>query len=156
MTIRKATVCSISQGTMRVADLLNSFGWELAYLSGAPSANVTTPIDEVTPQALAAEAQARAAAIEENPDCETDHDSDLLAALFDALNEFAPPYCYFGASEGDGSDYGFWPIMDAIEELPRIRNVEGEEIPNEDHCYANDHGNVTVYSASGEVILELV
>lgn len=34
----------------------------------------------------------------------------LIEALFDALNEIAPEGCYFGASEGDGSDYGFWQV----------------------------------------------
>lgn len=36
----------------------------------------------------------------------------LLDALFDELNEIAPPGHYFGAHPGDGSDFGFWP--DAI------------------------------------------
>ncbi|HYW24877.1 MAG TPA: hypothetical protein VE953_11985 [Terriglobales bacterium] len=34
----------------------------------------------------------------------------LLEDLYDALNDLAPEGCYFGAHEGDGSDFGFWPI----------------------------------------------
>jgi hypothetical protein len=38
---------------------------------------------------------------------------DLLDELFDALNEFAPEGVYFGALEGDGSDFGFWSNPEA-------------------------------------------
>ena len=45
-------------------------------------------------------------------------DSDVLEtvgylvweALYDALNDCAPDGWYFGNTEGDGSDYGFWAI----------------------------------------------
>ena len=32
--------------------------------------------------------------------------------LFDILDSVAPEGCYFGALEGDGSCYGFWPCED--------------------------------------------
>lgn len=34
----------------------------------------------------------------------------LVSKLFDILDQIAPKYCYFGAHQGDGSDYGFWEI----------------------------------------------
>src|SRR5690606_28187904 len=55
----------------------------------------------------------------------------ILEELFDVLNEFAPPYCYFGANEGDGSDFGFWIDRFSLEEA--IENGEVlkvDEIPN--------------------------
>ena len=139
----KATVGSISHGTLRTIDLLRAFAFELSYLSG-DYAELVNLADE------------RHEAIDVDADNETPEDSELVNELIDALNELAPAYCYFGAHEGDGSDFGFWPSMEAIDELPRIQNVEGEDIPAEDHAYVNDHGNVTVYNAAGAVILELV
>lgn len=40
----------------------------------------------------------------------------LIEALFDAINEIAPEGTYFGAHEGDGSDYGFWSYEDEDDE----------------------------------------
>lgn len=41
-----------------------------------------------------------------------DQASDDLHELFDILDAIAPEGCYFGAHEGDGSLYGFWPCDD--------------------------------------------
>lgn len=80
----------------------------------------------------------------------------ILSELFDALNEFAPPYAHFGASEGDGASYGFWPSMDSILELPRVEDSDGAKALGEDCIFVNDHGNVTVFGGDGSVIFDLV
>jgi hypothetical protein len=36
--------------------------------------------------------------------------------LYSELEEFAPPFCYFGTSQGDGADFGFWYNDDAVSE----------------------------------------
>ena len=144
------SIGTISHGTLANADLLEAFGWELQHIEGASADHL----------ALANEARqlAHAYTFAEPEDTagEDERASELVGLLQDALNEHAPPYCYFGTLEGDGSDFGFWPIMEAIEELPSIQNVEGEDLPDEDHKYVNDHGNVTVYAADGTVILDIV
>jgi len=34
----------------------------------------------------------------------------VIDELFDLLNDVAPPGYYFGSLEGDGADFGFWPV----------------------------------------------
>jgi hypothetical protein len=147
------TIGTISHGTLRTYDLLEAFGWELQHIS-----------TEAGHQAIAEEARKRShyftwndLPIGEDVE-ETDADSDMVNALIDALNELAPPYCHFGTTEGDGSDFGFWPDMEAIEELPRV--ADPADVPaggtGEDVVYVNDHGNVTVYGANGAVLLDIV
>lgn len=83
-----------------------------------------------------------------------------LEELFEALNELAPPFCYFGAHVGNGSDYGFWPDMEYIEQS----REDGELIDVSPHnperpmgfVSVNDHGNITVYGPDFEILLELV
>ena len=90
-------------------------------------------------------------------DPDSDNASELVNDLQNALQEYAAPYTYFGTNEGDGSDFGFWPSMDAIEELPHISDPnEVENHLGEDCVFVNDHGNVTVYGADGKVIWDCV
>lgn len=44
--------------------------------------------------------------------------SDFVAYLEDKLNYFAPEGYYFGAIEGDGSDFGFWLMPDEEPDEP--------------------------------------
>lgn len=145
----KAKVGSVLSGTLRSQDVLRGLYNELAYLTGYETAK---PGDQDVAFDTLNQAKAMIEANEEpSEDMET-----VINELFDELNEIAPPYCYFGAHEGDGADFGFWPIMDLIEELPRVSDPSEAGSIDDDHCFVNDHGNVTVYGADGSVLLELV
>ena len=82
--------------------------------------------------------------------------SEIISTLEDALGEFAKPYCYFGALEGDGADFGFWPSHEQISELPTVEGSDEARELGEDCKSVNDHGNVTVYGGDGSILLELV
>lgn len=45
-----------------------------------------------------------------------DEAAEIVDALFDALNSLAPEGFYFGATEGDGADYGFWQFYEEGED----------------------------------------
>lgn len=141
-----AKVGTISHGTLRTEDLLDAFSTELSYLAKG----VDHPGNRQTYDELVYEAQ--------NISFESDEEaSNVIDSLIDCLNELAPPYCYFGAIDGDGSDFGFWPDMDAIEDLPRVGDPGEVRVNDEDWLFVNDHGNVTVYSGvTCQPILEFV
>lgn len=146
----KATLGSISHGTLRSVDLLERFAWELAYLS-----NEGDECRILAAQAVAAAAKANDD--ESAEECEEDSNlTQLVADLIEALNEFAPPYCYFGTHEGDGSDFGFWPCIDSITELPHVADSDEARELGEDAIFVNDHGNVTVFGADGSVLIAIV
>lgn len=136
----KPSLGSISHGTLRTEDLLSAFAWELRHIA--------TPDDKAS-LALCDEADAVDADSDEMAD-------ELVNELADALNEYAPPYCYFGAHEGDGSDFGFWPIWESIDDLPTVEDSDGAITLGEDCKAVNDHGNVTVYAGDGTVIWDCV
>ncbi|KKL80372.1 hypothetical protein LCGC14_2005400 [marine sediment metagenome] len=82
--------------------------------------------------------------------------------LYDLLNEIAPPYSYFGANEDDGACFGFWPLIDSIQD--DVRNEElltkdkvdiGQEAVRTGQYVAdiNERGNVTLYRVK-EIVLE--
>jgi hypothetical protein len=108
-------------------------------------------------------------------------DEDALNSLFDILDRCAPPYCYFGALEGDGADYGFWISMDSIDEAVRDGDIlrkylasNGPDLmsnggstwnSNEDapdgltYRYLltiSDHGNMTLYYRNGHEVWGVV
>jgi len=86
---------------------------------------------------------------------QTDEAMWMLEELFDILNEYAPPFCYFGALEGDGSDFGFWidrfSLEEAIENGEVLKVSELPDNAPEGYEYVavvDDHGGVTLYQRS--------
>lgn len=93
---KKATPGSVSWGTHLPEDLIPRF------------IDVLAQLDEDKAEAFRAELPED---LEPNdPYWESEEAQWMLEELFDTLNEFAPEGYYFGAHEGDGSDFGFWPV----------------------------------------------
>lgn len=141
-----AEIGSISHGTLRDEDILEAMADTLEELSADDrSTDEENAIDEAR----------------ELLEVEDEWDESQLESvgwlvnetLPDLLQEYAPPYCYFGAHVGDGSDIGYWPDHDAIAELPNVSDpAELEELPHDTDAavYVNDHGNMTLYTPRRE------
>ena len=141
---------SISHGTMKLEDLIPTFIDCLEAQDDVSQAHMT----------LYQNIQARMELAEDY--WETECAGWDLAELFGALNEYAPPYCYFGAIEGDGSDYGFWPSWDAIDESihtdDMLKVADLSEIPTDysgDVLLVNDHGNTSLYCVTDAKCVEI-
>lgn len=141
-----ANLGSVSRGTLLPFDLIGIFGEALDALCD--------PKDQRDHWRLVGEAKE----VTQWGDVPTiDEQQTLLSDLFDALNEYAPPFAYFGAHEGDGSDFGFWVSTDAIEsavsdgELLSVSDLS--EVPDSWSgmvYHVNDHGNGTLYTPRRE------
>lgn len=94
---------SLSHGTMRNEDLLQSFGSALE--RAAEQSTLPHPLPK-----RHADLAGEAFALIENGNADTEAGSDVVNEMFDALDYYAPAGCAFGSHEGDGSDYGFWQI----------------------------------------------
>jgi hypothetical protein len=145
--MKYASIGSISCGTLRTEDLLSTFASELDTL-------VKQNYDSLDPPTLFKYAALIGAA----EVMTEDHESadDILIELQDALETFALSYCYFGTNAGDGADFGFWPSMESVNELPRVENGDEAKALGEDCVFVNDHGNVTVFGGDGSVIWDCV
>lgn len=145
------TIGTLSNGTLRNEDLIPSFTAELQRLCDTDTAPLDgTGYPELINDALVI-CDADLAETDENH-WDGDDADDVVNRLMDALNAYAPPYCYFGCTDGDGSDFGFWPCLDSFrEDFEGIKVSDLADIPD-DYCgYAavvNDHGNVTLYDVT--------
>jgi hypothetical protein len=156
-----ATFGSISHGTLRSEDLLEAFSSELEnrakesiisahYRNRKKKDNEYFGVvisDAVKHLALVGEAVACAFLTKDDMN-ESEYVSELIESLTSALEYYAPEYGYFGTNEGDGSDFGYWPInMEDIKEQVDLVISDWNEVPKgflgEILCI-NERGNCTL------------
>lgn len=93
---------SVSHGTMRPEDLIPCF---ISILREFGSKHIQRKLD----------------LIEESMGCPGYFDGDgasidLNESLFEWMNDIAPEGYYFGSHPGDGSDYGYWPDTEGVQD----------------------------------------
>ena len=144
----KARIGSISTDTLRNEDLYDAFIYEYQRLDLDAANNFENDYALDT---------------DEEGFYESENCADAIMELSDRLEEYAPPYCYFGAHDGDGADFGFWPAYERIEELFReaspICGDSNRRVHADDGIIieCSDHGNVTIWSLeAGEELLSIV
>lgn len=133
--LNKVHAGSISSGTLKSEDLIETFSEELLRLGNTD---------------FEAEAKRWLDAEEEEREC---NGQDLVDDMITALDNLAPPYFYFGTLEGDGADFGFWLSRDSLEDFDGLKVSDTSEVPDNytgEVLHINDHGNVTLYVASAD------
>jgi hypothetical protein len=188
---RFAQLGSVSSGTMRPEDLIPAFldvadGLRLSKADRAEADQIRKRYEHAS-EADPGGQDVEDAGTEDGSDYWTGDgatcaDEDMTV-LFDLLERYAPPYAYFGAHEGDGADYGFWPSMESLEDAVREGEVwASEHCPDPRHatpcrrdCFAcedcskvacpesahyyrvvSDHGNVSLYYRNGREVWGIV
>lgn len=152
-----ASLGTVSAGTLRPEDLVDSFWHELQYRIQAFDwfkDSTTTERDKFVKALWDISETVWAGDGGEIVD-----DVEILESAVDEISEllqfFARPYTFFGAHDGDGADFGYWPCWHEIDELPKFDEFP-DELPGEDFAVVSDHGNVTVYGADGREIVGIV
>ena len=138
MNNNKINIGTLIHGTLRDEDLLQAFSDELARINKTRFSEVT----KANAHLFSESANLTAAQIVEELG---EYVTDVINDLMYALNESAPPHTYFGAIEGDGSDFGFWPDGEPFELCDTTDIKEGWfDLDCNVIVQVNDHGNVTV------------
>ena len=149
---RKARIGPISEGTLWSNDLIEAFLDELGDLDESAYERIRDEFGHTWNWT--------------DDDFESENAYEMVNALIDALNEQAPAFCYFGSTEGDGADFGFWPID--IQDIQRDSDVltvsDLAEVPENPQSgmystsyvlLVNDHGNCTLYSRENGELTEV-
>lgn len=100
---------TVIHGTLRSEDLIPKFADTLDHLI-----KLNDEANAWTIDAEGIESLKQSVEIARNfKDFESDDAFDLVDMLEDNLQNFAPEGAYFGTTEGDGSDFGFWHHLDS-------------------------------------------
>ncbi len=148
--MKHAQMGSISTATMRTADLIPAFVDELEYHAKRNKNKSHLAIVKAINRKINK--------LGDSYYKTDDADFDLNETLFDALNEYALPYFYFGAHPGDGSDYGFWLTEDLEEVFDGLKANDLSKVPDDykgEVLDINDHGNMTLYLADKGKLTEV-
>jgi len=148
---------TISEGTLKTEDIGNNLIWHMDRLDLDTN-------DLNTFNKLKKEFSDEIEHLEESEE----EYSEKLENIFDEIKEIAdnytPDYCYLGMHQGDGADFGVWPVPDLF--IPTTQggydgyvfrstietNGVDEHVPEEYSHYlaVNDHGNCTLWSRDGD------
>ena len=141
---------TVISGTMRSQDVIPALTWELRHL-GHRSTKLTL-IEKRYEKAIEGE-------FGEDDEYFTSETAMYdLENLFDMMQEHAPEFAYFGANEGDGSDYGFWISSNFAYEFDGLKVEDTSKIPSNyvgEVLHVNDHGNMTLYFKSARKLKEI-
>lgn len=131
----KISIGSISHGTLQAEDLIAAMYTEAMRILPKDNYQLRNQVNEIIAELYLGE-------IEE---------VDAQMMLEDFLSTEAPPFVFFGSHPGDGSDIGYWPDFDALDDAVHAREVlkvdDLSSVPPEytgQVMIVNDHGNVTL------------
>lgn len=132
--MNRLKIGTISEGTLRPEDLIPKF---------------LDALKTVDPD--------KAAKLREHGQADLYPEAFLEDLVENILNDYVPPYCYFGANHGDGACFGVWPDIDALQMDSHGKGADvlklnaGDEWPDvngyEYVMVVTDHGNVTLFNA---------
>lgn len=147
------SIGSVSSATHRLEDLIPAYRDALVRL--AEKAKQLEQLDMIA--AINAKLQ-KADEDDEDNYFESEDATFDLEGLTEALESYAPPFCYFGAHQGDGADFGFWWDQEAFDRGVSDGEVlKVDELPDQDGideldddvyfvAQVSDHGNVELYA----------
>ena len=158
---------TISEGTLKTEDIGNNLIWHMERLD--LDTNDLNTFNKLKKEFLEEHdfRHCPIALIDRLEESEEEY-SEKLENIFDEIKEIAdnytPDYCYLGMHQGDGADFGVWPVPDLF--IPTTQggydgyvfrstietNGVDEHVPEEYSHYlaVNDHGNCTLWSRDGD------
>lgn len=133
-----AKIGVISEGTLRNEDLLHAFADELEWQMHRNGDWFASP-EHFDDRDRLTNLMWEAREVEDFEEAD-----ELINEILSALNEFAPPYCYFGMGSGDGACFGFFPrIDDMLAEVEHGDDWPDDPVEGQEFAWISDHGNVT-------------